>query len=81
MHVYYYQVNGIGYQLETLDHSAQVKKIGDYCTIWYNPAKPKDAQAFRGSDKYLKTLLKIGIVMLLLGIVMTCFCFAQQFIL
>ena len=67
---YSYQVNGIEYRLKTLDHSLQVSGIGDSCTIWYNPAKPKDAQAFRGSDKYLRILLIIGIVFTLLGIVL-----------
>ena len=70
MHVYSYQVNGIEYRLKTLDHSLQVSGIGDSCTIWYNPAKPKDAQAFRGSDKYLRIFLIIGIVFTLLGIVL-----------
>lgn len=70
MHVYSYQVDGIEHRLKTLDHSQQVSGIGDSCTIWYNPAKPKDAQAFRGSDKYLRILLIIGIVFTLLGIVL-----------
>ena len=62
-HVYSYQVDGVEYLLETLDHSLEVENIGDVCTIWYNPAKPQDAQAFRGSDTYLKIILIIGIVM------------------
>ena len=81
MHVYSYQANGIEYQLKTLDHSLQVKEVGDNCTIWYNPARPEDAQAFRGSDKYLKILLIIGIMMVLLGILLTGVGFVQQFIL
>lgn len=70
MHIYSYNVDGIEYRLETIDHSLQVHNIGDTCTIWYNPNKPKDAQAFRGSDNYLKTLLYAGIAMLLLGILL-----------
>ena len=81
MHVYSYQVDGIEYQLRTLDHSLQVNEVGDPCTIWYNPAKPKDAQAFRGSDQYLKILLFIGIALLLLGIFLICISFVRQFIL
>lgn len=81
MHIYSYQVDGVEYHLKTLDHNLQVRKVGDHCTIWYNPAKPEDAQAFRGSDKYLKILLIIGIVMFLLGILLTWIGFVQQFIL
>lgn len=81
MHVYSYFVDGTEYRLETLDHNLDVKEVGDKCTIWYNPAKPKEAQAFHGSDSYLKTLLIIGIVALLLGIVVMCIGFVQQFIL
>ena len=70
MHVYSYNVDGVAYQLRTLDYSPQAHRIGDECTIWYNPTKPKDAQAFRGSDKYLKILLLIGIGLFLLGILL-----------
>ena len=73
MHVYSYQVDGTEYRLKTLDHSQQVSKVGDSCTIWYNPQRPKDAQAFRGSDQYLRILLIIGIVLILLGIVLFLF--------
>ena len=81
MHIYSYQVNGVKYRLETLDYSPQVRRIGDPCTIWYNPSKPKDAQAYRGSDKYLKTLLLIGVGLTLLGIIVICFGFVREFIL
>ncbi|MBE6003803.1 MAG: DUF3592 domain-containing protein [Lachnospiraceae bacterium] len=81
LHVYTYFVNGIEYRLETLDYSLQDTNIGDICTIWYNPLKPEDAQAFHGSNSYLKTLLLIGIVLFFLGIVFTCIGFHQQFIL
>ncbi len=78
-HVYSYRVNGVEYQLKTLDHSPEAHQIGDHCTIWYNPAKPKDAQAFRGSDKYLKTILYVGLGLVLLGIVLTFVGFALAF--
>ena len=81
MHVYSYSVDGTEYQLKTLDHSQEVDRVGDSCTIWYNPANPQDAQAFHGSDKYLKALLLIGIVLALLGIILICSGFVQQFIL
>lgn len=68
-HIYTYYVNGVQYQLETVDYSFKDTTVGDECTIWYNPAKPQDAQAFRGSDKYLKNMLLIGIVLILAGIV------------
>lgn len=71
MHVYSYQVDGVDYELRTVDHNLDVKEVGDTCTIWYNPKKPKDAQAFRGSDKYLKYLLLLGVGITLLGIILT----------
>lgn len=81
MHVYSYRVDGIVYELKTLDHSLQVSRVGDTCTIWYNPKKPQDAQAFRGSDKYLKSILFVGIGLVLLGILLTCIGFVWQYIL
>ena len=81
LHVYSYQVEGLEYRLETLDYSLEVHRVGDSCAIWYNPSRPEDAQAFRGSDKYLRILLIIGIVMVLLGIILTCVGFIRQFIL
>ena len=69
-HVYTYSVDGVEYKLETVDHSLEVNDIGDSCTIWYNPKKPQDAQAFRGSDKYLKILLYAGLAAVLLGTVL-----------
>ena len=80
-HVYSYEVDGIEYQLETLDHSPEVNNVGDTCTIWYNPKKPKDAQAYRGSAKYLKSLLLVGIALFLVGILVLCLSFVRSFIL
>ena len=70
LHVYSYRVNGIEYQLKTPQHSMEADRIGDSCTIWYDPAKPKYAQAYHGSDKTLKIILIIGIVMVILGVVL-----------
>ena len=70
MHVYTYQVNGIEYQLKTLDYSPEAERVGDACTIWYNPEKPEDAQAYRASDGYLKVLLYVGLALIPLGIVL-----------
>lgn len=71
MHIYSYEVDGVRYELKTLDYSPQVAYVGDSCTIWFNPDKPEDAQAYRGSDKYLKTLLYIGLALIPLGILLT----------
>lgn len=78
-HIYSYQVDGVEYQLDTVDYKLG-ESVGDECTIWYNPAKPQDAQAFHGSDRYLKNLLIIGIVLLVLGIVLSFFGCAQAFV-
>ncbi len=77
MHVYSYSVNGIEYQLKSTVHNPQAVKVGDPCTVWYNPANPKDSQAFHyDSDKSYKLILIIGIVLVLLGITLTGFGFA-----
>ena len=79
MHVYTYRVDGIDYELATLDHSPDAHKPGDVCTIWYNPAKPKDAQAYRASDKYLKILLYVGLALVLVGLAIVFFGLVRQF--
>lgn len=49
-----------------------MSEIGDSCTIWYNPAKPKDAQPFHyESNKVYRIILVVGIVLTLLGIILT----------
>lgn len=58
MYVYSYYVDGIEYQLKSTAYNPQVDKVGDHCTIWYNPAKPKGAQGmpaarFTGNPKEL----------------------------
>lgn len=79
MYVYSYRVGGIEYHLKTTDRSPQIGKVGDACIIWYNPAKPGDAQAFHySSEKVFKLLLLIGVAMVLLGIFLLCFGFVRQ---
>ena len=73
-YLYSYFVNGTEYQLKTFDSSPETEKAGDSCTIWYNPAKPKDSLAHRyDSLKYFKILLISGILMILLGIIIPMF--------
>ncbi len=68
-YVYSYSVNGSEYQVRSTIQSKEANNIGDSCTIWYNPSKPKDAQPFHyESDKVYKIILIIGIVMLISGI-------------
>ena len=72
MYIYSYIVNGIEYQTKSTICSPQIRKVGDSCTIWYNPKKPEDAQPFRyESAKVYNIILILGIVMVLLGIVLT----------
>ena len=70
MYVYSYNVNDTEYQLKTYNRIPHTNEIGDVGTIRYNPAKPKEAQAFPASQKLLKIILITGIVMLLLGIIL-----------
>ena len=71
MHVYAYSVNGIEYFIKTGEHSQVARNIGDSCPIWYNPKKPQDAAAYRGSNDYLKKILIVGIVMTVVGFIMS----------
>ena len=67
---YSYNVDGIDYQLKTFDASPDAKKVGDYCTIWYNPKKPKSSLAHRYSSyKVFKILLFGGIAMIVLSVI------------
>lgn len=71
MSVYSYYVDGIEYQHKSTVINKQVIKIGDHCTIWYNPKKPKQAQAFHyDSNKVYKIILLIGIAMVVMGLVL-----------
>ena len=68
---YSYRVDGIEYQLKTFDNSPEAKSVGDRCTIWYNPKKPKDSLAHRyKSYKAFKILLFGGIAMILLTFIL-----------
>ena len=54
--------------------TAVLRRIGDNCTIWYDPSKPDYAQPFRyESNKVYNIILIIGIAMVLLGIFLTMF--------
>lgn len=71
-YLYSYYVDGIEYQTKSSICSPEANSIGDSCTIWYNPAKPKEAQPFHSdSDKGYKILIIIGIVMIPLGIILS----------
>ena len=71
-YVYSYSVDGIEYKLRSTVSSPGTNKVGDRGPVWYNPKKPKEAQAFHyDSAKVYKILSIIGAGMLLLGIVLT----------
>lgn len=72
VYIYSYYVNGIEYQLRSTTPSKEAKNTGDPCTIWYNPSKPKQAQVFHyDSAKPFRIILILGIVMILLGLLLT----------
>ena len=65
MHIYSYSVNGVDYQFKSTAVNPNVSKVGDTCTIWYNPKKPKDALEYKyKSNRLFNILLIIGIVSL-----------------
>lgn len=73
-YIYSYFVGGHEYKLNSTILNKQVSQIGDYCTIWYNPKNPKDAQPFHHESTTIYTILLIvGIVMIILGIGMILF--------
>ena len=75
-HTYYYSYNvdGIEYQIKSTIRSAEADKVGDKCTIWYDPAKPKAAQPFHyETNKAYTVILIIGIVLILLGLFLMMF--------
>ena len=80
-HVFSYTVDGTEYQLKSSSHSPEAERVGDECTIWYNPARPEEAQVVHyESDRVFKIILLAGIALLLLGIILVCVGFYQQFI-
>ena len=79
MYVYSYSVNGVEYQIKSTILGKQAKEVGNHCTIWYNPKKPKGAQPFRyGSTKVYTIILIVGIAMAVLGFFLIGFGIAQQ---
>ena len=71
-YIYSYVVDGIEYQTRSTILSQEAHNTGDACTIWYNPKKPKEAQPFRyESAKIYNILFALGIVMILLGFILT----------
>ena len=67
-YIYSYYVNGIEYQIRSMAINANVRNVGDSCTIWYNPKNPKDAIEYRyESGKIFTVMLIIGIVLAVLG--------------
>jgi uncharacterized membrane protein len=70
-YVYSYAVQDVEYRITSTIISKEAHNVGDTCTIWYNPKKPKDAQPFHyGSNKPYTIVLIIGIAMILLGFVL-----------
>lgn len=79
MKVYSYYVDGKEYQIKSTAYNKNVNNIGDQCTIWYNPKKPKDAQEFHyDSSKVYTIILICGIVSLVLGLVLPFIGLAMQ---
>lgn len=69
--VYSYSVDGVEYKLKSRAYNPNAGNVGESCTIWYNPKKPKDALEYRcKSNKLFNILLIIGIVLLLSPIIM-----------
>ena len=70
-YLYLYYVDGTEYKIKSTVCSKEAHNVGDSCTIWYNPKKPKDAQPFHyGSGKVYRIILIIGIAMIPLGFFM-----------
>ncbi|MBQ6380831.1 MAG: DUF3592 domain-containing protein [Clostridia bacterium] len=72
MKYYSYCVNGVAYQLKSTAYNSQVDKVGDPCTIWYNPKNPAEAQEFHYGEKNktFTVILICGIVFVVLGFVL-----------
>ncbi|MBR0413897.1 MAG: DUF3592 domain-containing protein [Clostridia bacterium] len=72
MKYYTYSVNGVAYQIKSTAYNSQVDKVGDTCTIWYNPKNPAEAQEFHyeKSSKTYTIILICGIVCVVLGFVL-----------
>ena len=71
MLVYSYSVDGVEYRLKSTAYNKEVERVGDTCTIWYDPSKPKVSQTFHyTTKKFFTVILIIGIVLVLLGLVL-----------
>ena len=67
---YSYSVDGQDYTLwaDNGASSTEAREVGDACTIWYNPSKPKDALAYHyDNNKFLNVCTVIGIVLIIGG--------------
>lgn len=70
-YVYSYEVDGTEYQIKSTILGKGASNIGDTCTIWYDPKKPKKAQPFHyESVKIYNILIIVGIVMVLGGLIL-----------
>ena len=70
-YVYGYSVDGVVYQIASTILSKEANNVGDPCTIWYDPKKPKNAQPFHyESLKIYRILFLIGIIAFFAGIVL-----------
>lgn len=68
MYYYTYYVDGVEYTIKSTIISKEARNIGDSCTIWYNPKKPKVAQPFHyESTKIYNIIIIIGVVMIPAG--------------
>ena len=71
-YLFTYHVNGVDYQLKSTAGSPEAHNSGEACTIWYNPAKPQDAQPFHYETSKIYTYLFLGgIALILVGLVLT----------
>ena len=67
---YSYSVDGQDFTLwaDEGSSSTEARQVGDACTIWYNPSKPKDALAYHyDNNKMLNAFTVIGIVLIIGG--------------
>ena len=68
---YSYSVDGQDYDMwaDQGSSSSEASEVGDACTIWYNPTKPKEAQAYhQENNKATNAFIAIGIILILVGL-------------
>ena len=80
-YIFSYYVGDVEYTLNSTTASKEADRVGDACTIWYNPEKPQEAQCFHygDSDKTFVIIRRVGLAALPLGLVLTFVGCAQQF--